>query len=189
MTLADCEHREHNANSLTSVTAIVSAVKSLPSQCKTRLPGKWPPSLTAVTPGMISLVMSFIHLIRFSLSSRQSQLASSAARYSGQSNSFAQSKCVVQKCGWETTIALIPPLDLIKSTVLWSRLAIQSHKMLPAGVSRKIARSPIAKTGSVQIDHICFSMTSCWIWFSYLPRMRPRVVKEWPVGGTNCRGS
>lgn len=44
-------------NGLTGTVTMVSAMNNLFSQCKTRLPGKCPPVLMAVTPGSTSVVI------------------------------------------------------------------------------------------------------------------------------------
>ena len=46
---------ERSERALTGTVTIVSAMKRYLSQCKTKLPGKCPPVLMAVTPGKISV--------------------------------------------------------------------------------------------------------------------------------------
>ncbi len=68
---------------------------------------------------------------------------------------------------------------------------MQSHKTFPVGVLIRMARWPMAILGSVQIDMKRSSASSGLRLLLYLGNVdafkAPRVVKCWPVGGTNCR--
>src|SRR5688500_7945702 len=78
----------------TGTLIIVSAMKSFFSQCSTEEPTKWPPHCTTVTPGRISLAPLYSCLTPLT-SSLLSHSASSVARYTGQLNCAAHSRCVV----------------------------------------------------------------------------------------------
>jgi hypothetical protein len=67
---------------------------------------------------------------------------------------------------------------------------MQSHKIFPPGVLIRIARWPMPNLGSVQIEMKRWSVCKGLVWFMYFGEVEdfiaPRVVKLWPVGGTNC---
>lgn len=80
----------------TGTVTIVSAMNSLLPQCKTKLPGKCPPVLIAVTPGTICLVVPLgpsMNSTRLSelRGFRHSQSSSSLEMRTGQSKTLAHS--------------------------------------------------------------------------------------------------
>ena len=67
---------------------------------------------------------------------------------------------------------------------------MQSHKTFPSGVLIRIARWPMPNLGSVQMEmkRSSESKDLCLlVYFGVVDDFRvARVVKLWPVGGTNC---
>ena len=67
---------------------------------------------------------------------------------------------------------------------------MQSHKTFPSGVLTRMARWPMPNLGSVQMEmkRLSESKGLCLlVYFGEVEDFRAeRVVKLWPVGGTNC---
>ena len=83
----------------TGTVTIVSAMNSFRSQCKTKLPEKWPPVLMAVTPGSTSSVIPEGPSIKRNVCGVggfwQSHFWSSADIYTGQLKALDQLAYVV----------------------------------------------------------------------------------------------